>query len=278
MTHVSLVDILVRSIPIQSELLKAKAGYREYPLLVESPRAKEPLVDIGLYGLAGQSYYSRPNRATGDPVPGVDPIVRVRKSIAEQLAAINYEVQNAELLTKVFGQPVELYIEEGMRSPQMQRQLYEEIFPRFISQRQPALHEAEVLAERDKLIAKPSDARSTPSPHSTGAAVDVCLRYAQPDLGFVAKSLILMGQKAGFSKNARPDYFETKESLSTTDKRMRQNRRIFYWVMRGALLHDDSGFMVNPDEWWHWSYGDQLWAALTNAPCAFFGEVTTSNK
>jgi zinc D-Ala-D-Ala dipeptidase len=65
---------------------------------------------------------------------------------------------------------------------------------------------------------------------------------------------------------ADPDYFEHNKG----DSEHQRNRRILYWTMRGALIHDDSGLVVNPTEWWHWSYGDQLWATLTEAPCAFF--------
>jgi D-alanyl-D-alanine dipeptidase len=33
----------------------------------------------------------------------------------------------------------------------------------------------------------------------------------------------------------------------------------------------DEGFAAHPDEWWHFSYGDQMWAALTDAPAALYG-------
>ena len=31
------------------------------------------------------------------------------------------------------------------------------------------------------------------------------------------------------------------------------------------------GFTVNPTEWWHWSHGDQAWAAHTGASTARYG-------
>lgn len=77
-------------------------------------------------------------------------------------------------------------------------------------------------------------------------------------------------QDADTSALANPDYFEHQARLTQDDEVAQRNRRIFYWIMRGALLADDSGLIVNPTEWWHWSYGDQLWARLTGAPEAFF--------
>ena len=34
-----------------------------------------------------------------------------------------------------------------------------------------------------------------------------------------------------------------------------------------------SGFVQHPNEWWHFSYGDQLWAWTTNANAGFYGSV-----
>jgi D-alanyl-D-alanine dipeptidase len=31
------------------------------------------------------------------------------------------------------------------------------------------------------------------------------------------------------------------------------------------------GFANYPEEWWHFSWGDQMWARLTGAPAAIYG-------
>ncbi|HYH75360.1 MAG TPA: M15 family metallopeptidase [Candidatus Saccharimonadales bacterium] len=271
-TITKLTDVLRQPIPIQATARQLKQGYRTYPVLTGTERNAEPLVDIALYGIAGQSYYSRPNRTTGDAVPGIDPVIRVRKSIAERLAAINHALQNSEAVRELFGGPVELYVEEGTRSLALQEQLYNQVFPAFIASSHPKLTPEQVLAERDKLIARPATVSSVP-PHATGGAIDIALRHAHPDLCYVPKSLIPMGRKTGISTVAQPDYYEQKQTPTHPEERLRRNRRIFYWVMRGALQQDDTGFVCNPDEWWHWSYGDQMWAALTQAPAAFFSEM-----
>jgi D-alanyl-D-alanine dipeptidase len=266
-----LADLLNRPVPNLREAREAKATYRDYPLDSSSPRNAEPLVDIAQHGIAGQSYYSRPNGATGEPVPGVEPTILVRRSVAEKLAAINYELQQSDELAEIFHGRVELYVDEGLRSLAVQRRLYEETFPALIRVQHPMWSEAEVLARRDQLSARPSDNSSSPSPHLTGAAVDLKLRYAQDRLGFVPHVMVPMGgAHTTMGEATNPDFFEHKKSLTKDDEIARRNRRVFYWVMRGALNGDDPGFAVNPTEWWHWSFGDQMWAQSTTAPTAFF--------
>jgi hypothetical protein len=34
-----------------------------------------------------------------------------------------------------------------------------------------------------------------------------------------------------------------------------------------------AGFVNYPTEWWHWSFGDRYWAAMTAAPAAIYGPV-----
>jgi len=269
--------ILAQPIPDQQIMLEYKKNYRSYPLITAYKSSDEPLADIAQYGIAGQSYYSRPN-ATGQPLDEVSPQIYVRKSIAERLSEINYALQESSEITKLFGKRVELYLDEGVRTQAMQKKLYAEVFPRLIREQFPAMKASEASARRDQLIAKPSNSLS-PSPHATGAAIDVKLRFACPELGFVPHSFISMGhQGAHVGQATSVSYFETFMPTKTADKLARRNRRILYWVMRGALLGKDTDFIVNPTEVWHWSHGDQMWAALTHAPCAFYGTAYTSDS
>ena len=263
--------ILNQPIPNQQLALTQKGNYRSYPIYDASPVSQEPLVDIAALGIAGQSYYSRANGATGEALPDVPATILLRKTVAERLAAINNALRTSAEATKMFGCPIELYVDEGIRSLTVQRCLYQEVFPRLIREQHPDWTSREVKNRRDQLISRPSDSRS-PSPHATGAAVDLKLRCADPNPGFKPELFISMGHKdAHTGKATGVDYFETIDCTTRLDNVARRNRRLLYWVMRGALLGQDSGFMVNPTEIWHWSYGDQLWAALTKAPAAFYG-------
>lgn len=265
-----LKTILTQPVPDYTAARRGKVGFRQYPIRTDGPHNREPLVDIAEYGIAGQSYYSRPNGATGEAVPGVEKRVCVRRSIAERLSALNYALQQSDEVAELLGGRVELYINEGYRSAELQKRLYEEVFPALIRKNHPTWDDKQVMTRRDQLVAAPPRADS-PSPHATGAAVDLRLRYLQPDLGFVPNTDVMLSRQfADTSEVVNPDYFEHRKKLSKKDVELQKNRRVFYWTMRGALLGDDSGFAVNPTEWWHWSYGDQLWAELTHAPEAFF--------
>ena len=52
--------------------------------------------------------------------------------------------------------------------------------------------------------------------------------------------------------------------LSFSDLEARANRRLLYWLM------EEEGFCNNPTEWWHYSFGDQMWARLTGAEAAYY--------
>lgn len=265
-------DILQLPVPDQSVALHRKGGYRKYPINLADERNNEPLVDIATYDLAGQSYYSHPNAATGGAIPQVDPTVHVRKGIAERLAKINNALRTSKDIAVLFGGSVELYIEEGLRSQYTQRVLYYDIFPRLIRDQLSDMSEREVLERRDSMIARPSETEVSPSPHSTGAAVDISMRYAQTVKTYVPGCEVFMGNDdADMGDRVRPDFFEQADVSDDKGQLARRNRRLLYWIMSGALCDKDSGLCVNPTEWWHWSYGDQMWGAITDAPYAFYG-------
>ena len=274
----SLVEVLQRPVPDQAVALQRKEGYRSYPLLEGQLNDSDPLVDVSEYGIAGRSYYSRVSVALEQPIKEVDPPIMVRQSLAEKLADINLYLQQSTEVTKLLGGQVELYIQEGFRSTAVQKKLYGEIFPQLIRHQQPGLTEEQIRHRRDQLVARPGGPGNSPSPHTTGAAIDITLRFTNPDLDYKQRNLLQMGHEGGATTGtALPDYFEGLSKLTPTQLKARRNRRAFYWVMRGALTPGgDSGLVCNPTEWWHWSYGDQMWAALTQAPYAFYG--STENR
>lgn len=85
-----------------------------------------------------------------------------------------------------------------------------------------------------------------PPPHSTGAALDITL----VDADGIA---IDMGSEIDeISPRSHPHYFVGAAETDGFD----QNRQLLHYVMRSA------GFMRHYHEWWHFSWGDQLWAWL----------------
>lgn len=120
--------------------------------------------------------------------------------------------------------------------------------------------------------AVPSPDPALPPPHSTGGAVDLTIVNA-------AGLPLDMGSPIDeCSPRSYPDYFAT--AANDTERCYHHNRLLLRRVMTQA------GFGNHPKEWWHFSYGDQLWAWLqteqiqqeTAAPerpkiCAFYGRA-----
>lgn len=103
--------------------------------------------------------------------------------------------------------------------------------------------------------APPSPDPAAPPPHSTGAAVDLTL--CDP-----SGSTLDMGSPIDeLSDRSFPEHF-------ASDTRPFHQRR--QWL-RQAM--ESAGFRQHPNEWWHFSYGDQLWAWRSGTATAFYGRV-----
>jgi D-alanyl-D-alanine dipeptidase len=108
---------------------------------------------------------------------------------------------------------------------------------------------AEILEQVYQFWAVPSLDPATPPPHSTGAAIDITLTT-------IYGEIVDMGSPIDeISERSHPNYF-----ANTTDdqgKKYHKNRQILAGVMKKV------GFQQHLNEWWHFSYGDQIWAWLT---------------
>jgi D-alanyl-D-alanine dipeptidase len=249
---------LTQPVPNMDELRERKKGYSELPIDTTHPKFNEPVVDIADYSIAGQAYYSRPNAATSEPVPGALVNLHIRKSVAETLAKINIALQNPAI-TEFFGGEVELYAEDALRPVSLQTRLHDELIPALLRKNHPEITDDE-LAERIKdIIAVPSADPNKPSPHATGGALDIILRYKQSISGYVEGSNIPVGHIDGeTSARINPDYFEQNQPVTDEDRIAQRNRRAYYAIMTGAAFGVDTGLVCNPTEWWHWGMGDQL--------------------
>ena len=105
------------------------------------------------------------------------------------------------------------------------------------------------------LWAIPSSDPCTPPPHSTGAAVDLTLVDESGESVPMGSAIDALGPES------HPDYFATDPHQSTAHRnRLR---------LRQAMLA--AGFVMHPWEWWHFSYGDQLWAWQVGSLQARYG-------
>ncbi len=101
-----------------------------------------------------------------------------------------------------------------------------------------------------KIWAVPSLDLKTPPPHSTGAAINITLVN---DAG----EIVNMGSPIDeMSDRSLPNYYS---HLSQPDAQQYDAaRQLLFDIMLKA------GFQRNTREWWHFSYGDQMWAWLHN--------------
>ncbi len=91
--------------------------------------------------------------------------------------------------------------------------------------------------------------------HQTGGAIDITLCNKE-------HQELEMGTKVA-------EYNEkTKTKNSFLSEEARRNRKLLGEVMIAA------GFKNFPGEWWHFSYGDKLWAAYSGKNICFYGFIT----
>jgi len=126
----------------------------------------------------------------------------------------------------------------------------------------------QIIEEVGLFWAKPTSDPSTPPPHSTGAAIDLTLadrRGIPLDLG---------GEIDFIGAKSRPDFYE-KDSLM-----MPYSKKKIFHKRRTILLSvmEHAGFVQHPGEWWHFSFGDQLWSWFSDQDNAIYGAAFDASK
>lgn len=263
-------------VPDMTDALVAREGYRT-KITIDTSHEKynEPLVRLKDIDIPSQSYYSRPNEATGEALPEVESDVWLRRSVASKIHEINQHLRDPSI-TKFFGGEVELYVEEGLRSVSTQKILFYEAMPRLVREQHPEYTDEEVEKRVRQLAAEPTTDPNSPSPHATGGAFDIVLRYKQhpredgtrPFVEGVAVPMDHFDGQTG--PKTHPDYFERNAPKNAEEKLAQRNRRAFYRIMTGEAFGIETGFTVTPTEFWHWGIGDQLSAAVSGKP-AYYG-------
>lgn len=98
--------------------------------------------------------------------------------------------------------------------------------------------------------AYPSPDPATPPPHSTGGAIDITLvnEHGNPvNMGTAIDEV---------SPLSYPDYFANSDH--PIEQQYHAHRQLLWDIM------GKTGFQRHPNEWWHFSFGDQMWAWLSN--------------
>jgi len=244
-----------RQRPILSldEMRETKRGYREWPIDASYSRYNEGCVDVHVCDIAGVNYYYGPdNPPYYQKIPGSTRFLFLRKGVLGKLSGVNERLRSVGL---------ELFIHDAWRPAAVQNYMHSEWFPEYLRKRFPEWSALEISQEADKYWA-PGPARqkdidpSSPPPHSTGAAVDLTIRKIGGDalwMGTIFDDV---------TARSHTDFLEwnvDSSVVSFSDDEAQKNRRLLHWIMVEA------GFVNNPTEWWHFSWGDQMWAKLTSA-------------
>ena len=121
----------------------------------------------------------------------------------------------------------------------------------------------QVVADVGRFWAAPSRDPMTPPPHSTGAAVDLTLSSSD------GTPLAMGGEIDAIGAVSEPQHYAGREDSDA--QRWHQRRQLLADVMEAA------GFAQHPNEWWHYSFGDQLWAWRKSAAVAIYAEAVSSS-
>lgn len=170
----------------------------------------------------------------------------VREGVAERLF----------LAQSLLPEGIRFLIKECYRPLEVQRNFWDQYSSKIHSQH-PEWSDDQVSNECSKFIAPLEVA-----PHSTGGAVDLILISTDGQL-------LDMGCEFNASPiSCKYATYTTAQSISMEGKR---NRKVLMSVMSKA------GFVNYPTEFWHWSYGDKYWAAVTASPNAIYASVESES-
>lgn len=201
----------------------------------------EPLVSIPLEQFAVESPH--PYEKLGAPYGNTSPY-HLRESVIAALIAAqtNLQQRRPDWRIQIFDAYRPIAVQQFMVDHTFAEVIQaEKLNPETLSDDQRDAIWQDVY----KLWAVPSSNPMTPPPHSTGAAVDLTLVDATGqtiDMGSAIDEL---------SPRSHPDYYANQ-----AEKLYHEHRQLLRDVMYSA------GFRRHPNEWWHFSLGDQMWAWL----------------
>lgn len=175
------------------------------------------------------------------------------KDIYLREATYKKVMQAIELLPEQYS----FILFDGYRPIQVQQYLFNHYYEE-MRKVYPHFTENEILGETLKYVAFPTMNDDRPAPHLTGGAVDLTL-----------------GDQEGNPLNMGTDFDEMHESSATdyfeahpgVNDEARKNRRILYNCMR------EVGFTNYSAEWWHYDYGNFMWAKRLAKEYAIYGAL-----
>lgn len=223
-------------------------GDPDWQAVVSRPinECREPLVDVRECGrrlVVSPAYWHQ----------GLEhalPTCYLRESVLERLIAA------AERLPTGW----QLVVWNGWRPYELQKALYDR-FSATLRAEHPHLDAAEHARKVRQFVAPPSQDARAPSPHLTGGSVDLTLCDANGELLDMGTGF---DELSPLSRTAALEGTQPPSELGAAREHRRQ--------LLAAMTH--TGFTNLPSEWWHFDYGNQLWAWSRDEDAAFYGKTS----
>jgi zinc D-Ala-D-Ala dipeptidase len=199
----------------------------------------EPLVPIPLENFAVESPH--PYEKLGANYNGLSPYF-LRKTV------VDYLIKAQEYL-QIIKPNWKIKIFDAYRPVEVQKFMVNYAFNDLIKSRNlnlaslTSIELEELWAQVYKMWALPSEDPLMPPPHSTGGAIDITL------VNELGETIDMGGAIDEIAEKSYPDYYIN----SSEGQKYHQSRELLRMVMAKA------NFQRHPFEWWHFSYGDQLY-------------------
>ncbi len=199
--------------------------------------SSEPLVELGAYPFLTEAVQFRRGFTA-------NPQLWVRQTVAMKLEQVQRDVLDDKgLRFKIF---------DAWRPRDVQDKIYAACWNE-IAQANPKAARGAVDAAASRYVVRGQDEDFIP-PHTTGGAVD----------------LTLVLDATGAELEMGTPYLGWHLDKTVPAEIAAQNLRELVIAMNHA------GFTQDPDQWWHFDYGNQKWAAQSGAAIAVYGEVDPS--
>lgn len=151
---------------------------------------------------------------------------------------------------------------DAWRSEHVQKILFQQCRAA-LAKAHPEMDDEQLLVMTQQYVARPSIDPCSPSPHSTGGAIDLMIA-TRDGVPLFFGSPFDCPSELSYTRHFE-DKLEDGVVLCRSEIDALQNRRMLYNIMIA------SGFVNYPSEWWHFEYGTQRWAKVIGKEIAIYG-------
>ena len=174
-----------------------------------------------------------------------EPSFFVRSSVKEKLVRVSNNLPKG----------INLVLIEGYRSTASQQYEWDRVYKE-LSNLHPDLSAEEINKKVGLLVAKPLPLAN----HHCGGAIDVTLCNTDGTLLDIGTNYI-----SDIKSVEEKQYIPMFAVGLTTEQQLNRT------LLRESM--EKEGFIWYPGEWWHYCYGDRMWAVYTNKKECFYGSI-----